>query len=265
MGQDLNVLDWMWSNTQLQSIAQWIKPDSINENTREYIKKKWISLHLLSICQDWESYDFNDGKDNLIKKIQSTYNVDSWKFEEEKATVNNIIDYGLEIQKNLFWSDSPFELYSTDSLPKILEIFSDHWLTLKEVIKLRVITWDKTNFVDMNWVQQAALYYEVAKILDTRQEYEISWVMLSTLLDVSLTWWINSSKKAIKIIPQNVRNIISQTTWAAINSWTKYLENLSLKIWWAFKDNPVKWGLAALSFIPFFTERYSLIDAATWK
>ena len=265
MGQDLNILDWMWNNTQLQSVANWIKPENINENTREYIKKKWISLHLLSIAQDWKSFEFNTNKEAIIKVIEDTYNKDSWKLKEEQEVVNNIVDYWLDIQKNLFWHNSPFELYSTTSLPKISKIFSENWLTLKEIIKFRVITWDKTNFEDMNWVQQAALYYEVAKILDTRKQYEISWVMLSTLLDVSLTWWINSSKKAINIIPQNVRNIISQTTWAAVNSWTEYLENLSLKIWWALKDNPVKWTLAAVSFIPFFTERYSIIDAATWK
>lgn len=265
MWQDLNVLDLMWNNTQLQSVANWIKPENINENTSEYIKKKWISLHLLSIAQDWKSFEFNTSKEAIIKVIEDTYNKDSWKLEEEKEVVNNIVDYWLDIQKNLFWDNSPFELYSTTSLPKISNIFSENWLTLKEIIKFKVITWDKTNFEDMNWVQQAALYYEVAKILDTRKQYEISWVMLSTLLDVSLTWWKNSTKRAIEIIPQNVRNIISQTTWAAINWSTEYLENLSLKIWWAFKDNPVKWWLAALSFIPFFTERYSLIDAAIWK
>lgn len=265
MWQDLNVLDWMWNNTQLQSVAMWIKPENISEDTREYINKKWISLHLLSIAQDWKSFEFNKDKKGIIKVIEDTYDKKSWKFEEEKEVVNNIVDYWLDIQKNLFWFNSPFDLYNTDSLPSISQIFSEKCLTLKEVIKLRIITWDKTHFDDMNWVQQAALYYEVAKILDTRKQYEISWVMLSTLLDVSLTGWVNSSKKAIEIIPQNVRNIISQTTWAVINSSTEYMENLSLKIWWAFKDNPVKWTLAAMSFIPFFTERYSIIDATTWK
>lgn len=271
---DLDMLNW-FSLPQLSSIIQgkWIEKP--NKKTQEILDKKWLSLNIINLWQTEWSFLFNN-KDNLLENLYASSKIDESEEKiEEKEKIDSLVNFWFEFQKNLLWSNSRFDIYTSDSnwlkffwawdndskgnaweLKKIETIFSwEKTLSLKDVIKLRVITWWKTKIEDMNSIQQSALFMTMYDLLTDREAHQEAWAYITSLLDIA--WW--NSRDGFETlydkVPGWVKDIMWQTVDAATNSAANAAWTIAEKMWWAFQSSPWKLWTAILAFAPIFNQK----------
>jgi len=267
MAEDMDLLSGKWVQNIAYKISKWeIRSASdIPKETNELLEKKGLSLNILSLAQSKNSFKFeHEKKDALIAHVIWTENFDKKYSPQEKEKIEDLVDFGYNIQENLFVKNDYFEIFENESNPNmsLKEIFSESPLSLREVVELKLITWDKSHFEDLNDIQQSALYLRVYGYISSRGYNEESWAYMISMLELATESGNEKSNEMYGRVPEWVKTILKRTITTWVDKAGKSLEDIIEKIKWAFNESPGK-GLSAIAFfVPFFTERQALSDIA---
>jgi len=255
ISQDFDLISWMKNKVTLWKIMNWEIPskNQIDKKTVEYVENKSLSVDLLIAARS-NLYNFTEDKELLISQLMTLPN-----WEKDKEKINNLVDYGYKIQKNLFLKEKwPFNIYKASGWNQTIEkIFIDSPLSLNEVIKLRMITWDKTSFENLNDLQIASLYMLIERFLSNRNCMEESGSFAIWLVKI----WTWSTEQVYSNVPDWVKNVLRWLTNKTIDTTTTWLEIILRKIKWWFNESPTAWLTALALYMPIFTDRYSAKDA----
>ena len=267
MSQDMDLLSGKWVQNIVFKISKGeiISENDIPKETNELLEKKGLSLNILSLAQSKHSFKFeHEKKDALIAQINWTEDFDKKYSSQEKEKVEDLVDFGYNIQENLFVKNDYFEIFENESNPNmsLKDIFSESPLSLREVVELKLITWDKSHFEDLNDVQQSALYLRVYGYISSRGYNKESWAYMISMLELATESGTEKSNEMYGRVPEWVKTILKRTITTWVNKAGNSLEVIVEKIQWAFNESTGK-GLSAIAFFaPIFTERQALSDIA---
>ncbi len=259
----------MWENIELlgsvqtQSILTQASTwdfKNMDEETKNYLNKRALSENIFSLARDESNYTF-DNKKNILAKLDWTEWIKDWM---EKERVTELVEYWFDIQSNLFQKeDGAFQIY--EGWKKISDIFIADPLSLREVITLRIITGEVTEFNKMNSIQQSALYLSLIWFLKERWENETFWNYLVWLwkwsADIANETWDELSWK----IPQWVKNIIWDAFKVIADTSAEQAWNMLETTIWMVKESPLLWiwAWALLLFWPWFVKRQNVFQVIT--
>lgn len=271
---DLDMLNG-FNVPQLASIIQWNGIEKSDKDTQEILHKKWLSINIITLWQVEWNYKFNNQADLLENMYSASKDEEDNIDEKEKERIDELVNFWFEFQNNLLWDNSSFDIYTSDTnwlkyfwaedswleLKSIETIFSwEKVLSLKDVIKLRVITWWKTKLEDMNSIQQSAVFMTMYDLLTDRGCHPEAWAYFTSLLDIA---WGNSRdnfEHLYKKVPTWVKDIMWQTVRATTNSIANTAWSIAEKIWWAFQSSPWKLWTAILAFAPIFNKKENALE-----
>jgi hypothetical protein len=263
MAEDMDLLSGKWVQNIAYKISKWeIRSASdIPQWTTEALDRKWLSLNILSLAQSKHSFKFEHGeKEALVAQINGTENFNEEYSIEEREKIKDLVDFGYDIQEKLFFRSEYFEIFDSSANQSIKDVFSKSPLSLREVVELKLIAWDKTHFEDLNDLQQSTIYLRIYGLLSSRGYNKESWAYMVSLLELATDTGISRSEEMYNNVPQWVKTILRKTLTSGMNQAWNTLEVIVEKIQWAFNESTGK-GLSAIGFFaPIFTERQSLSD-----
>ena len=263
MAEDMDLLSGKWVQNIAYKISKWeIRSASdIPQWTTEALDRKWLSLNILSLAQSKHSFKFEHGeKEALVAQINGTENFNEEYSIEEREKIKDLVDFGYDIQEKLFFRSEYFEIFDSSANQSIKDVFSKSPLSLREVVELKLIAWDKTHFEDLNDLQQSTIYLRIYGLLSSRGYNKESWAYMVSLLELATDTGSSRSEEMYNNVPQWVKTILRKTLTSGMNQAWNTLEVIVEKIQWAFNESTGK-GLSAIGFFaPIFTERQSLSD-----
>lgn len=204
--------------------------DPLNEEKRT---KLWLNTEIFSYISSTNRDISNP------EKLKKSYWVDKLE-SKDKEKVNEIIDFGVNIQ-NLILNDPRVNLGMGN---EIKQAFWGKPLTMIEALSLYTMLGWKTNFNEMNDIEQSLLILWVNKLLDGwRGDIEQGKYLfnIASAIKNKIEW------KASEIeIPAWVTNFFS-SLWNSLSSFAiKYVEDISKTGAWFLKQSPELMWITAL-------------------
>ncbi|QFR39736.1 hypothetical protein A9Q91_06030 [Candidatus Gracilibacteria bacterium 28_42_T64] len=259
MGENIELL----GSVQTQSILTQASTGdfkNMDEETKNYLNKRALSENIFSLARDESNYTF-DNKKNILAKLDGTEGI---KDGMEKERVTELVEYGFDIQSNLFQKeDGAFQIYEGGK--KISDIFIADPLSLREVITLRIITGEVTEFNKMNSIQQSALYLSLIGFLKERGENETFGNYLVGLGKGSADIANETGDELSGKIPQGVKNIIGDAFKVIADTSAEQAGNMLETTIGMVKESPLL-GIGAgalLLFGPWFVKRQNVFQVIT--
>ena len=267
MWESIELLGSVQSQNILTQASSW-DFKNMDDDTKKYLNKRSLSENIFSLARDGDNYRFdNDLRSDTDKSILNKLLETDWAEQPEEAEkIENLVNYWYKIQSNLFLKeDGRFQIY--EEWETISNIFQSQPLSLKEVVTLRVITWEVTQLDELNSIQQSALYLWLIWFLQDRWEHKVAWNYFIWLWEwctdkIDTTWRELSSK-----IPQWVKDIGKDVFEKITNEATAQASNMAETLKWMIQEAPLlwAWAWALLLFWPWFIKRQSFAWMAFWK
>lgn len=190
-------------------------------------------------------------KDLNTEQKNRLYNQTDWS-EKEKWFIDKLLNYKKGIVETLSW------LFWDDVKWKYTEFFNKHWIWVKELFELYMITWWKINLADMNGLEKSSLYLKLWKIVWVDEAFR--W----EFFDQKVIKWIEN-----KSLPEDVQ-LILWTIFSKVSEWFINASSAALKeIWHAIplKDKIIAWwaiSLVVVWMVYFAPLRVVWVTAIAW-
>ncbi len=259
LNDDINILNNIGSVDVLSKIDVQ-NPGNTDKSVFEELDNKGLSREIVLSMLEWEKqFEFRWSQESIFNSIMGTIEGHEKK-EKNKEKVSALVNFGLKIQETMFWDSSPFQIYNDSGWESISSIFKNQPLTLSNVAKISLLTWQNTDISKLNSIQQTALYLTIIDFLEDRDKDPEVWSYFTALAEQAAQKGSNTVSK----IPDGVKNVIGDTMQTTIKLSLEWAEKMIQQAYWAFMQNKTAgtWFAAVALFGPWFTKRQSLISMA---